>query len=138
MATGTITIRLPEETIEKLQGLAESQRKSVSVLARDMIVAAMETAATGTGGNQNALVVEYLEGFGAILMALVHESVGARYFAEMATNYATDMESLLREKTVMDPEAKKALLSRFEQAAQRAGQEAWIKVLGLQGKTDER
>lgn len=56
----------------------------------------------------------------------------ARYFAEMATNYATDMESLLREQKVMDPEAKAALMKQFQAAALKAAQETWNRVLGLE------
>jgi hypothetical protein len=137
MATSTITIRLPEETIEKLQRLAESQGKSASVLGRDMIVAALECNETSTDANQNALVIEYLQGFGGVLMALTHETVAARYFAEMATNYATDMESLLRERKVMEPEAKAALMKQFEAAALKVGQETWNRVLGLEQKHRE-
>lgn len=131
MATSTITIRLPEETIKKLQRLARSEGKSASVLGRDMIAAALEGTDAGRGASQDALVIEYLQGFGGVLMALTHETVAARYFAEMATNYATDMESLLRERKVMDPEAKAALMKQFEAAALKSAQETWSKVLGL-------
>jgi len=136
MATSTITIRMPEETIEKLQRLAESQGKSASVLGRDMIVAALEGKETDADANHNALVIEYLQGFGGVLMALTQETVAARYFAEMATSYATDMESLLRERKVMDPEAKAALMKQFEAAALKAAQETWSKVLGLKPESE--
>ena len=97
-----------------------------------MIVAALEDEETGTYANQNALVIEYLPGFGGALMALTHETAAARYFAEMATSYATGMESLLRERKVVDPEAETALLMKqFEAAALTAAQEAWNTVLGL-------
>jgi len=131
MATSTITIRLPEETIEKLQRVAKSEGKSASVLGRDMIVAALEGAVAKRGANQDALVIEYLQGFGGVLMALTHETVAARFFAEMATNYATDMESLLRERKVMDAEAKAELMKQFQDAAVKAAQETWNRVLGL-------
>ena len=34
----------------------------------------------------------------------------------------------------MDPEAKAALMKQFEAAAAKVAQEAWSKVLGLEGK----
>lgn len=134
MATSTITIRLPEETIEKLQRLAKSEGKSLSVLGRDMIIAALDGPAAERSANQDALVIEYLQGFGGVLMALTHETVAARFFAEMATNYATDMESLLRERKVMDAEAKALLMKQFQDAALKAAQDTWNRVLGLERK----
>ncbi len=130
MATSTITLRLPEETIEKLQRLAENQGKSPSILGREMIVAALE----GKEADTDALVIEYLQGFGGVLMALTHETVAARYFAQTATSYGTDMESLLRERKVMHSEAKAALMNQFEAAALKAAQETWKRVLGLEHK----
>jgi hypothetical protein len=80
-------------------------------------------------------VIEYLEGFGSVLMGILFEAAGGRYFAEMATKYATDMESLLREGKPLDKETKAALIKQFEAAAAKSGQESWNKLLGLERKT---
>ena len=79
-----------------------------------------------------ARLVRLLEGFGGVLMAILFETAGSRYFAEMATSYGVDMESLLREDAPMDKDAKAALIKQFETAARKAGEEVWLRVLGLQ------
>ncbi len=131
MVSGAVSVRLPEEVLAELEKLATEQGRKVSDVVRDLIISGLKSGGKPTSDEHNELVIEYLQGFGAVLMALMHESAGARYFAEIATSYATDMESLLRERKVMDPETKAALMEQFECAALKVAQETWEKVLGV-------
>jgi predicted DNA-binding protein len=135
MASGTVAVRLPDEVLEQLQKKAAAQNKKVSDLVRELIITGLNEQARMANEEASAKVIEYLEGFGGVLMAVLFEAAGGRYFAEMATKYATDMESLLREGKPLDKETKAALIKQFEAAAGKAGQESWNKVLGLERKT---
>lgn len=135
MASGTVAVRLPDEVLEELQKKAAAQNKKVSDLVRELIVSGLREQDRATPEESSAKVIEYLEGFGGVLMGILFEAAGSRYFAEMATKYATDMESLLREGKPLDKETKAALIKQFEAAAGKAGQESWNKVLGLERKT---
>jgi plasmid stability protein len=136
MASNTVAVRLPDEVLEELQKRAAAQNKKVSDVVRDLIVSGLQSRPTENESNPK--VIEYLEGFGGVLMGILFETAGSRYFAEMATSYGLDMESLLREELPMDKEAKAALMSRFEEAAMKAGQNAWARVLRLEQQTEDQ
>jgi len=136
MASGTVAVRLPDEVLEALQKRAAAENKKVSDLVRELIIAGLREQPRNEDGS-SAKVVEYLEGFGGVLMAILFESAGGRYFSEMATKYAIDMESLLREGKPLDKHTKAALMNQFEAAALKVGQETWNRVLGLEQKHPE-
>lgn len=136
MASGTVAVRLPDEVLEELQKRATAENKKVSDLVRELIASGLREQPRNDGAG-SAKVIEYLEGFGGVLMAILFETVGSRYFSEMATKYATDMESLLRDGKPLDKETKEALMRQFEAAALKAGQETWSKVLGLERQQRE-
>ncbi len=132
MASGTVAVRLPDEVLEELQKRAAAENKKVSDLVRELIVSGMARKGESASAADNAKVIEYLEGFGGVLMAVLYQTVGARYFAEMATSYGVDMESLMREAKPMAREQKEALMQRFEEAAIHAAQETWAQVLRME------
>lgn len=130
MGSNTVAVRLPEEVLEELQRRAATQKKKVSDVVRDLIVSGLQSQPANN--ETNARVIEYLEGFGGVLMAILFETAGSRYFAEMATSYGVDMESLLREDATMDKDAKAALMSQFEAAARQVAQDTWARVLRME------
>lgn len=132
MASATVAVRLPDEVLEELQKKAAARNKKVSDYVRELIVSDLRGKGPTTNEDSNAKVIEYLEGFGGVLMGILFETVGGRYFSEMATNYATDMESLLREGKPMDKEAKAALMVQFEAAGMQTAQETWARVLRME------
>lgn len=129
MASNTVAVRLPDEVLEELQKRAAEQNRKLSDVVRDLIVRGLQSRPTEN--ETNPKVIEYLEGFGGILMALVFESTASRYFAEMATSYGVDMESLMRQAKPLDKQAKEALMRQFEEAAIESGQQAWARILRL-------
>lgn len=133
MASGTVAVRLPDEVLEELQKRATTENKKVSDVVRELIIIGLQRR-DDSSADTNARVIEYLEGFGGVLMAILFETVSARYFAEMATNYGTDMESLLREGKPMDKEAKTALMEQFNAAAMQIAQETWARVLRMENQ----
>lgn len=136
MANNTVAVRLPNEVLEELQRRAAVQKKKVSDVVRDLIVSGLQSQPADS--ETNARVIEYLEGFGGVLMSILFETAGSRYFAQMATSYGMDMENLLREDVPMDKEAKAALMARFQEAAMKAGQDTWARVLGVEQQTEKK
>jgi len=124
MGSGSVSVRLPEEVIRELDRVARLQDRKVSDVVRDYIVAGL----TGGGNSNVASLREYIESLGGLLMVLTNETVTARYFAHMTTNYALDMENLLRENKVMEPKTKSALLKKFEAAARKQAEETLEQV----------
>jgi benzoyl-CoA reductase/2-hydroxyglutaryl-CoA dehydratase subunit BcrC/BadD/HgdB len=125
MASGSVSVRLPEEVLEQLEKLAQERKQKVSDVVRELIISGLKS------GTDNGRVIEYLEGFGGVLMAMVFECAASRYFGEMATSYGIDMESLMREGKPLSKEAKEALMAKFEEAAIRSGQQTWARVLNM-------
>lgn len=136
MASNTVAVRLPEEVLEELQKRANLQNKKVSDVVRDLIISGLQAAPGSQENNQK--VIDYLEGFGGILMGLVFETTASRYFAEIATSYGVDMESLMREGKPLSREAKEALMSQFEQGAMKSGQNTWAQLLRLEQAAPEQ
>lgn len=118
--------------MEVLQKRAQTQNKTVSDVMRELITAGLAATAAEPNEAANKQVIGYLEGFGDILMSILFQTVGARYFAEMATNYSTDMESLIRQGKPMDKEAKAALMSRFEKQAMEVAKEVWAGIIKME------
>jgi hypothetical protein len=132
MASGTVTVRLPDEVLEVLQKRAEAENRKVSDVVRDFITIGLEPKINAPNETGDKQVIDYLEGFGDVLMSILFQTVGARYFAEMATNYSTDMESLMRQGQPMDKEAKAALMSRFEGQAMEVAKEVWAGIIKME------
>lgn len=132
MASGSVSVRLPEEVLERLEKLAAERKEKVSDVVRALIIAGLDRkAGSGEDEAHKKAVTDYLEGIADILTALLHETVGARYFAEMGLSYSTDVESLLRERQPLAKEAKDRLMEQFDQAAQASAQHAWQEVLAM-------
>lgn len=130
MASGTVTVRLSNEILEDLQKRAKEQNETVSDVVRELIQAGLaKSTSVEQSEESNGKVIEYLEGFGGILRALVFQSVSAHYFAEMATNYAVDVESLLRQNEPMNKQAKTELMSKFQKQSMKLAETVWLSIL---------
>ncbi len=130
MASGSVSVRLPEEVLERLDKLAHERKQKVSDVVRELIVSGLEKPGKGDEEHKKR-VTEYLEGIADLLTAMLHETVGARYFSEMGLSYAADVESLLREKQPLAKEAKDRLMEKFDQAAQESAHHAWQEIQAM-------
>ena len=70
MATKSVSVRIPEESLKELERIATLKGQKVSDLVRDLIV---ERLTNGSGGG-NQLILEYLEGFGSVLAGIHNEA----------------------------------------------------------------
>lgn len=127
MAFKTLSIRIPEEAHQKLEKLAQEKGQTVSDVARELIVNGLK------GGSQgdNGLVIEYLEGFGNVLAGIHSEAARSRYYAELMTSYAVDIQNLMVEGKAAEKDAKQELMGRFGAASMQEGRESWLRALGV-------
>ena len=128
MATKSVSVRIPEESLKELERIATLKGQKVSDLVRDLIV---ERLTNGTGGG-NQLVIEYLEGFGTVLAGIHNEAARSRFYAELMTSYAMDLQSLMTDGKVTEKDAKEALLGRFSNASMQMANESWLRALNYQ------
>ncbi len=128
MATKSVSVRIPEESLRELERIATLKGQKVSDLVRDLIV---ERLTNGTGGG-NQLVIEYLEGFGTVLAGIHNEAARSRYYAELMTSYAMDLQSLMTDGKVTEKDAKESLLGRFSNASMQMANESWLRALNYQ------
>ena len=128
MATKSVSVRIPEESLKELERIATLKGQKVSDLVRDLIV---ERLTNGSGGG-NQLILEYLEGFGSVLAGIHNEAARSRFYAELMTSYAMDLQSLMTDGKVTEKDAKEALLGRFSNASMQMAQESWLRALNYQ------
>jgi hypothetical protein len=128
LATKSVSVRIPEELLKELERIATLKGQKVSDVVRDLIV---ERLTNGTAGG-NQLVIEYLEGFGSVLAGIYNEAARSRFYAELMTSYAMDLQSLMTDGKVTDKEAKEALMDRFSNASMQMANESWLRALNYQ------
>ena len=128
MATKSVSVRIPEESLKELERIATLKGQKVSDVVRDLIV---ERLTNGSGGG-NQLIIEYLEGFGTVLAGIQNEAARSRFYAELMTSYAMDIQSLMTDGKVTEKDAKEALLGRFSNASMQMANESWLRALNYQ------
>jgi len=128
MATKSVSVRIPEESLKELERIATLKGQKVSDLVRDLIV---ERLTNGSGGG-NQLILEYLEGFGSVLAGIHNEAARSRFYAELMTSYAMDLQSIMTDGKVTEKDAKEALLGRFSNASMQMANESWLRALNYQ------
>ena len=133
MAFKTLSIRIPEEAHQKLEKLAEERQQKVSDVARELIVNGLKGATPA----DNALVIEYLEGFGNVLAGIHNEAARSRYYGELMASYAVDIQNLMVEGKAAEKGAKQELMGRFGAASMQEGRESWLRALGVKQEQDQ-
>lgn len=128
MAFKNLSLRIPEEALAELEKLAQDRKKKVSDVARELIIEGLKNSSQ----NDTGLVVEYLQGFGSVLAALHTESARARYYGELMTSYAMDMQNLMIEGKVIDKATKEALIARFGNASIQIAHDSWLRAINVQ------
>lgn len=108
MKTATVTIRLPVEKIEQFTLMAKAQGCTLSEFVREKALAQVEGK-----GNGNPEVLKRLEEVAAalaeeqktaseLLVAILRNTVGARYHASLATTYADDIITVMQTGNVLN------------------------------------
>jgi len=107
MKTGTVTIRLPEDKIERLKEIAKRREISVSELLREPISTWLDLGAIGGGDNQEVLsklqeletnVLGAQTSIADLVITTLRVVVGARYMANIAAENSDEVNSWLSSK----------------------------------------
>jgi len=99
MASGSVSVRLPEDVLAKLAHRANAENKKVSDVVRELI----ETGLTVQGKAESSTVLERIDKLEGRLIAYLSKSVQggaeARYFARLASMYGIDVAHYVAQKT---------------------------------------
>jgi len=119
MASPAVSIRLSAETYRILVTLAETERKTVTEMTRELIEQGL--------GKRTTLEAELLNEIRLLRTELsesasraVKAGAGSRYFAQLATSFALDMTqylAALAQSVRIDPNTKQEQMGQFEQKA---------------------
>lgn len=115
MKTGTVTIRLPVERVEKIRKMAEAKGCAVSELLKEPIENWLDGVAKPD--SESAALMQKLEQLeqtvaetrkeqGAVLIAALASSAGARYLSNLCALYADEVISYLSTQKPLDEKTK--------------------------------
>lgn len=128
MKTGTVTVRLPAEKIEKLQEMAKAQGCSLSDLVRNQILNSLEVSSTANNGIPELMkrlqemetnLIGAQQAMAEILVPILANVVGARYHASLATTYADDIITVMQTGNVLSEKEVERRQDVREKEAQR-------------------
>lgn len=134
MASQSVSFRLSDELMQKLSERAKAENKKVSDLARELLEAGLMRGSAGGNPELEQYIIDYLGGFGEVLRGIFVQSAMSHYYGRMATNYAVDIESLMRAADIVDPAEKKELMTKFEKGALEQAMQIWKQIEGKQEK----
>ncbi len=136
MKTGTVTIRLPEEKIEQFKQMAKVKGMTLAEFVREQALAQIESKADGSPE-----VLKRIEEMAAnlsdaqktavdLLVAVLRNTVGARYHASLATTYADDIITMMQTGNVLSEGEVERRREVREQEAQRIEAATVAQALG--------
>ncbi|MBS3904828.1 MAG: hypothetical protein KGZ39_05835 [Simkania sp.] len=140
MKTGTVTIRLPEEKIEQFKQMAKVKGMTLAEFVREQALAQIESKADGSGEVLNRIEELETKLSGAqkvvadLLVAILRNTVGARYHASLATTYADDIITVMQTGNVLSQGEVEQRQVLRETEALRIETETVAQVLGAKDK----
>lgn len=144
MKTGTVTVRLPDEKIERLQQMAKAQGCTLSDLVRKQILNSLEMSATADGSNPELLnrlqevetnLIGAQQAMAEILVLILTNAVGTRYHASLATTYADDIITVMQTGNVLSEKEVERRQGVREKEARRIEDAVIAQVLGARKKS---
>ena len=73
------------------------------------------------------------------MLAGIHsEAARSRYYSELMTSYAVDIQNLMVEGKAAEKGAKQDLMGRFGAASMQQAREAWLSSLGVKPEQEPR
>lgn len=146
MKTGTVTVRLPIEAIDRLQKLAKAQGCSLSDLLKKKIMSNLETNKEDTESNSDMLkrlqemeanLIGAQQAMAEILVPILTNAVGARYHASLATTYADDMITVMQTGNVLSEQEVERRQAVREKEATKLEQAVLALALGKSKKSKQ-
>jgi hypothetical protein len=115
MKTGTVTIRLPVERVEKIKKMAEAKGCAVTELLKEPIENWLDGVSEPSADSVAIMqkleqleqtIAETRKEQGAVLIASLASSAGARYLSNLCALYADDVISYLSTQKPLDEKTK--------------------------------
>ena len=140
MKTGTVTIRLPEDKIERLKAIAEKRKCSVTELLREPISTWLDLGAIGGSDNQEVLealgklesnVLGTQQSIADLLIATLRTAIGARYMANKAAENTDEVVSYMASNKPLDPKVKTEWQAMRDQECEQIAQQWIARALGM-------
>lgn len=140
MKTGTVTIRLPEDKIERLKAIAEKQNCSVTELLREPISIWLDLGAIGGGNNQEVLealgklesnVLGAQQSIAELVITTLRTAIGARYMANKAADNTDEVVSYMSSNKPLDPKIKAEWQAMRDQECEQIAQQWIAMALGM-------
>lgn len=145
MKTGTVSIRLPQDKIDRLQELAAKQNCSVSELLRKPIITWLDLGAIGAAGNEDVLkrlqeletnVLGAQTSIADLVIATLRTAVGARYMANKAVENTDEVVSYMSANKPLNPKTKAEWQAMRDQECEEIAQQ-WI-AMALRMNSSEK
>ena len=140
MKTGTVTIRLPQDKIDRLKAIAEKRKCSVTELLREPISTWLDLGAIGGGDNQEVLealgklesnVLGTQQSLGDLVIATLRTAIGARYMANKAAENTDEVVSYMSANKPLDPKTKTKWQAMRDQECEQIAQQWIAMALGI-------
>lgn len=131
MASGSVSVRLPEEVLEQLEKLAQERKQKVSDVVRELIVTGLASEKAGVREILNR--IERLEK----LATKTGMAAGkAQFLAGMSVGFCADVTKLMVSNQTPSAEEKTAFLSQTNEWAENFARE-YLKQDGDRGPDQE-
>ncbi|MBZ0187962.1 MAG: ribbon-helix-helix domain-containing protein [Candidatus Obscuribacterales bacterium] len=146
MKTGTVTIRLPMDKIERLQKMAKQRECSVTELLREPISIWLDLGAIGGGNNQEVLealsklesnVLGAQQSIAELVITTLRTAIGARYMADKAATNTDEVVSYMSANKPLDPKVKVEWQAMRDQECEQIAQQWIAMALGMQQQEPE-
>ena len=140
MKTGTITIRLPEDKIQRLKELAKKQNISVTELLREPITTWLDLGAIGQSSNEEVLErIEKLDtNIQGALMAhadlgvnILKAALGARIYACKAAENGDEVVSFMAREKALTAQERKKYKTQREKEIEKVSEQLLALILGV-------
>jgi uncharacterized protein (UPF0335 family) len=118
MASGSVSVRLPEEVLEELQKLAQERNEKVSDVVRDLIISGLVLEKDGTRQVLNR--IERLENLST---KTVMAASKAQFLASMSVGFCSDMTKLMISGRTPEAQEKTAFLNQTDEWAENFARE---------------
>ncbi|MBZ0295808.1 MAG: hypothetical protein K8L99_24835 [Anaerolineae bacterium] len=140
MKTGTVTIRLPMDKIERLQEISKQRECSVTELLREPISTWLDLGAIGGGDNQEVLealgklesnVLGAQQSIAELVITTLRTAIGARYMANKAAENTDEVVSFMSSNKPLDPKVKAEWQALRDQECEQMAQQWIAMALGI-------
>lgn len=119
MASGSVSVRLPEEVLEALNALAQERQQKVSDVVRELIVSGLALEKEGTREVLNRM--ERLENLSTKAAMAAGK---AQFLASMSVGFCSDITKLMVSGRAPEADEKTAFLNQTDEWAENFARES--------------